>query len=179
MKAKWSRVITLPRHHLETYKLAYFFTLYILFIILVDLISSRSGILPPKMALVNFYLIIPLIGGYFSKEEKIGCALNFIGYSSLYILFVPIVLEVIRISYLDVTVVASIVYWFLGPFSFYVGSVAKNYKALAILYPIILLALDFSKIDLHYYPFSSYFMIFGSIFNGVVMISWIWRNYKK
>ncbi len=152
--------------------------LYILFILLADLIYSRSSILPSKIALVNLYLIVPFTGGYLSKEEKIRGTLNFIGYSSLYILFMPIVLDVLHISYLDVAFLASLVYWFFGPFSFYTGSMAKNYKVLTILYPLILLALDFSKIGLLFYPFSSYFRIFGSIFNGLVILSWVRSRYK-
>lgn len=155
-------------------KLAYFFVLYILFILSVDLISSRSSILPPNIALWNFYLIIPFIGGYFSNEEKIRSTLNFIGYSSLYVLSIPIIFDVMRVSYLDVTFFSSLLYWFLGPFSFYVGNIAKNYKVLILLYPLLLLAFDLSKIS--FYPYSSYFFIIGSIFNGSVIIAWVWRK---
>lgn len=152
-------------------KPSYFFILYIFFIILAYQISQ----MPSNIAIEYFLLALPFIGGYFSKDEKIGGTSSFIGYSSIYVLIIPIFLESIRIAYLDVTFFASLRYWFIGPLSFYLGNLAKNYKVFLILYPVILLALDLAKIG--FLPFSSIiWLTFGALFNGFIVISWIWRK---
>ncbi len=152
----------------------YFLILYIFFIILISQISRVSG----NIAIAYFLLALPFIGGYFSKEEKIGSTLSFIGYSSIYVLIIPIVLENIGIAYLDVTFFASLRYWFIGPLSFYLGNLAKDYKMYLILYPIVLLALDIFKIG--FLPFSSIiWLTFGALFNGFIAISWIRKKIKR
>ena len=154
------------------YKFLYFFIFYISFIISIDILSPYLPV-----AIIFFIFIIPFIGGYFSMEEKIGGTLSFIGYSSIYVLIIPGVLDILRIAYLDFTFIVSLPYWFIGPFSFYLGNLAKDYKIFLILYPIILLALDLSKIG--FLPFSIIWLTFGALFNGFIVISWAWRRIKE